>query len=105
MIDTIHFTSGFIVYIAFCIATYENYSKKDGVTNPLMITAFYFFYSMLAAYVINMIEYDEKYFVVMIEIIAFISVGAVISFFYYTLVIAKEDEKRGFDSESSFERL
>lgn len=96
MIDSIYFGIGFLIYVSFTVLTFKVYSKKQEVTKLLVLWMIYFYYSILAAYVINLVTPDEVFFEKMVQIAIYWIVCGVYVSYYYDSNIKEED--LGFNS-------
>ena len=104
MINVYAFAVGFIVYIFFNIITFNVYSKKREVTNKHILFFIYVYYTLLAAYMIQLVDYSvvrENVLEVGVQILIFALAGGFYLTYYYNSNIAPQDEKY----DSRFKRL
>ncbi len=92
MIETIPFAIGFIVYVLFCLFTFEIYSKSEGMTHAPILFFIYSYYSILAWYVINLVESDENFVITLVQIMVYLISCGMILLFYYKNQIKPHDE-------------
>ena len=91
MIDTIFYGIGFLIYTAFCVITFEVYSKKREVTNPMVLGLIYLYYTILVGYLLSIVEM-ESWFVFFVEFFIYAVACGLISFYYYNSSIKKKDK-------------
>lgn len=94
MIPTLYYAIGFIFYIGYTMITFSIYSKKKEVTKVLYLFLIYFFYSVLAAYVINFVDINGNNFEKTIETLVYIVAGAVILYHQYESNIKISDDEQ-----------
>lgn len=92
MIDGLYFGLGFIIYMIFNILTFKAYSKKDGVTHKFILYLIFVYYSILSAYLINLVDFNgENRFEVVLEIIIYILAGFLFLRFHFMDVILEKE--------------
>jgi len=93
MISVIPFTIGFLIYVMFCLVTFEIYSKNKGMTQAPILFFIYFYYSFLVWYVINLVEIGENSFIlILVEFLIYLVPCGIIMWNYYIKRIKAEDE-------------
>ncbi|MCA9497051.1 MAG: hypothetical protein KC589_08965 [Nanoarchaeota archaeon] len=92
MITPLYFGIGFLIYVTFTVTTFKVYSQKQEVTKILVLWMIYFYYSILAAYVINLVTIGEPFFEKIVQIAVYWIVCGVYVSYYYDSEI-KEEEK------------
>ena len=93
MIDPIYYGIGFLIYIGFCMLTFEVYSKKQGETNMFVLYLIYVYYTILAGYVINLVDGQSSSFVRFIEVMIYVIAAGVILTYHYKYVIDENEKK------------
>ncbi len=91
--ELILYLVGFIIYIFFCVLTFEVYSKKKEMTKSFILIFIFIYYSMLANYVIFFILFDKFLIKKIIIFLVYIFLGAFFLSSYYEKHIKIEDEK------------
>jgi len=87
---------GFCIYLGFCILTFEVYSKKKEMTKIFSLIFIYIYYSILAVYVINLININEIFMEKLVDILIFIiSAGFLLSRYYKKHIKFEDDELYG----------
>ena len=93
MIEPIPFAGGFLIYVMFCLVTFDIYSKNKGMLQAPILFFIYFYYSFLVWYVINLIENgDNSFMLVLIEFLAYLIPCGIIMWNYYIKKIKPQDE-------------
>lgn len=93
MIPAIPFAIGFVVYVIFCLITFNTYSKNRGMTQAPILFFIYFYYSFLAWYVISLVEgEDGTFFVVGIQTLFYIIPCGLLMMNFYKSKIKTEDD-------------
>ena len=100
MIETVPYTIGFIIYVGFCIITFDAYSKKNEMTKILILIFIYAFYTLLAAYVMSFVDFNASFFEKFIEIIVYAIAAGIYLYFHYKNIIEKSDLDAGYDKLS-----
>lgn len=98
MINIFYYILGLIVYVLFSVFTFNIYSKKKEVTNIYVLFFIYVYYSILAGYIIQMVDYnpvENNFLEVIFETIIFMVLGGLYLLHYYYSVIKVKDE--GYD--------
>ena len=96
MIDTIYFAIGFIVYIGFGIITFDVYAKKKELTKIFMLIFIYLFYTVLALYLINLVDRYADFIERLIQMAIYAVAGAIFLYSHYKTVIEKSDIEAGY---------
>ncbi len=91
MIPIVFYTIGFVFYCAFCLVTFDVYSKKREHTNPLILSMIFVYYSILAAYIVSIMETSTDVFVLSIEILIYVLGSGFLCFYYYNTAIRPKD--------------
>ena len=61
MIDTMPYAIGFLIYVGFCLVTFNVYSQKKELTKIFVLIFIYLYYTALAGYlIIESIYYFRK---------------------------------------------
>lgn len=94
MIDIFYYTLGFVLYQAFCIVTFDIYSRKEGETSPFILVFIYIFYSILVGSVISFVESGESFFEILVQILIYVLASGFVLYFYYKKVLTIEKEKK-----------
>jgi hypothetical protein len=79
--------------------TFKVYSRKKETTKKYMLFFIYVYYTILAGYVIQLVDYSivrQNFLEVAIQIIIFASAGGLYMVHYYNSIIAPEE--KGYDS-------
>ena len=84
MIEISFYGAVFLIYCAFTIITFDMYSRKMEVTNPLVLVMIFVYYSILAGYVVSVLETSSDFFVLIIEMLIYFIACGLISFYYYS---------------------
>lgn len=92
MIEISFYGFVFLIYCAFVLITFDMYSKKQEVTNPMVLVMIYVYYSILGGYVVSVMETTGDFFILFIEIAIYIIGCGLISFYYYGTAIKPRDE-------------
>ena len=92
MIPVIPFAIGFVIYVGFCIVTFEMYSQKKEMTRLPVLVFFYIYYTLLSWYVIGILE--ESVVVQFIETMFYAIPCAFILLNYYNKNIKIKDKKQ-----------
>jgi len=93
MIDTIHYTLGFLVYIIYCHVTFNVYLYKNDFSKFLTLIIIYVFYSILAGYIIFTVDLSGSGLEKIIQsMIYFIAGGFYLYFNFDSRVKIKEEE-------------
>jgi hypothetical protein len=97
MIEPIPFAIGFVVYVLFCLITFNTYSKNKGMTQAPILFFIYFYYSFLSWYVISLVEGTEaSFFVVAIQTLFYIiPCGLLMANFYKKNIKPQDDSMIG----------
>lgn len=94
MIPTLYYALGFIVYVFFNIFTFKTYSRKEGITKKFVLYIIFLYYSLLSAYVINMVDYSgSNSLEVTLQTLVFVFAGGLFLNFFYIDIIKEKDEK------------
>lgn len=93
MIPTLYFAIGFVVYVAFIVATFKSYSLKREMTKGFYLVIFYVFYTFLAWYVINLVDGESGQFAVLVQTGIYALLGGMFSYQYYNDNIKSIDDK------------
>ncbi|MFW6233552.1 MAG: hypothetical protein ACOC16_02230 [Nanoarchaeota archaeon] len=96
MIDLFPFTIGFIIYLFFNIITFKVYSKKEETINKVILFLIYVYYTILAAYVIQLVDYSiiyKNYVEIIIQIVLFGIAGGLFMIHYYISHLKPMNEK------------
>lgn len=94
MIPTIYYALGFIVYVFFNIVTFKTYSKKEGITKKFVLYMIFLYYSLLAAYVINVVDFGgSNGLEVMLQTLVFVLAGGLFLNFFYIDIIKEKDQE------------
>lgn len=96
MIDTFYFGIGFFIYVAFCLITFDVYSKKEQGANPLILLFIFLYYTLLTAYLINLVDVNGTFIEKTIEFLIYSITGGILCLYYYRNVIDSKEEKKGF---------
>lgn len=93
MIETKYYALGFLIYIIYMIYTFNVYSKKQEMTKVLILFTIYFYYTILAAYIINLVDSNATFFEKVVQIGIYIIAGGLILFYHYENNIKINDNK------------
>lgn len=96
MIEIVDYAIGFIIYMAFNIMTFEAYSKKQEITNRYVLFLIYIYYSVIASYVIYLMDYNielQNNMEIIMQSLVYIILAAFILYFIYQNIITLKDEK------------
>jgi hypothetical protein len=89
------YTLGFVIYLFFCIITFKTYSKKEEMTKKYILFFIYIFYTILAGYVIQLVDYNflkNNIAEVIMEIAILAFGGGLYLFHYYNTIIKPKDQ-------------
>lgn len=102
MIDTIPYAVGFVIYILFNIITFDVYSKGKTYVNHMVLYMIYIYYTLLAGYVINLVEKGTgtEMWITFLQVIIYAIAGGLFMTFHYKAIIQKD--KKFADKENSF---
>jgi len=102
MIDTIPYAVGFVIYIIFNLATFSVYSKGKQYVNHMVLYMIYIYYTLLAGYVINLVEKSAgtEMWITFLQVIVYAIAGGLFMTYHYKSIIAKD--KKFADKENSF---
>lgn len=92
MIPVIPFAIGFVIYVSFCLLTFEFYSQRKEMTKMPVLVFFYLYYTILSWYVIGIVEEDGA-FVQFIQTMFYAIPCAFILLNYYNKNIKSKDER------------
>lgn len=101
MIDTLYYGIGFLVYIVFCIVTFDTYNKRKEHSNYLVLFMIYLYYTILASYVINLVDVQEGTMVRFLEVMVYAIAGGLFMSYHYKQLLEKDQKKFG-NKEGSF---
>ena len=90
MIPTIPFAIGFLVYILFCTVTSHVISRRRGKMNSLYVLFIYIYYSILAVYLLWIVEEEAPMMVFLIEAGVYLLGAGMVQLIYYHQQIAPE---------------
>jgi hypothetical protein len=96
MIDLFPFAIGFVIYLFFNVTTFKVYSKREETTNKAILFLIYIYYTILAGYVIHLVDYniiEQNYLEIFIQILLFVFAGGLFMIHYYISNIKPVDEK------------
>ena len=94
MIPTLYYGLGFVVYVFFNIISFKTYSKKEGITKKFVLYMIFLYYSLLSAYVINLVDYvGNNSLEVMFQTLVFILAGGLFLNFFYIDIIKEKDQE------------
>jgi hypothetical protein len=94
MIDTLAYAIGFIIYAAFCYSTITIYSKKQGFTPFFSLVMIYIYYSILASYLIYVVDHNSStgiFGVIVQSLIYWVACG-ILMYHHYNNVIKPQEE-------------
>jgi len=92
MIDTLHYGIGFIIYVTFCLITFDAYSKKKEITKFFILIMIYVYYSILAIYVINFVDFNGTKIEIFFQSMIYLFGCGLYLFQHYNYVIKKNDD-------------
>ncbi len=93
MIPAIPFAVGFVIYVLFCLVTFNIYSKTKGMTMGPVLFFIYFYYSFLAWYVIDLVSgSDASFFIVGIQTLIYLIPCGLLLLNFYKTTIKPQDE-------------
>ena len=109
MIETTPYAIGFVIYVFFNLITFNVYSKGKEYVNHIVLYMIYVYYTLLAGYVINLIDttlvdglyVKEDPLFIFLQVVAYAIAGGVFMVYHYKYEIEKNKEKYG-DKEGSF---
>ena len=101
MIDTIQFALGFLFYAWYSILTFDIYSKKKELTKAYVLFLIYIYYTILAGYVISLVDNQASFMEKFVQIGIFIIIGGLVMYVHYQSTI-KESDKEYLDNSNSF---
>ncbi|MFW5705004.1 MAG: hypothetical protein ACOCXG_04105 [Nanoarchaeota archaeon] len=96
MINIYAYGIGFLVYIFFCLFTFDAYSRRRQETKHFALIMIYLYYSILAAYLINWVEkgfLGGNTIIVIVETAVYMVAGGLILLNYYTGTIKSREDK------------
>ncbi len=93
MIPALYFGIGFVIYVGFCLFTFDIYSKKKEITKSFVLGMIYAYYSILAVYTINLVETNNSNVDVIIQALIYLIACALILVHHYNSVIKKKDDE------------
>jgi len=79
---------GLLIYVSFCLLTFDSYSRKKERTNAVVLTFIYIYYTLLTYYVLQIISDGVE---LLIQFLIFLVASAVICYQYYISVIKSRD--------------
>ena len=91
MIPLVPYAIGFIIYVIFCLLTFEMYSRNKTMTKQPVLIFFYLYYSILAWYVIGIV--DESTLEQIVQTVIYMIPGGFIVLYYYNTSIKPKDER------------
>jgi putative flippase GtrA len=84
----------FLAYALFCIFTFETYSKRQELTKISFLIAIYIYYSILAAYVLNLVLIELSLFEKIVQIsMNFLICGLILTYYYNAKIKGNSGEK------------
>ena len=93
MIETFPFAIGFVIYTFFCVLTMDIYSRNPGISSGFVLAFIYIYYSILAVYLINLVDGGEDFFVILIQSAIYLVACGLYLLSHYKSVIKPHDEK------------
>ena len=102
MIETTPYAIGFIIYVVFNLITFDVYSKGKEYVNHLVLYMIYIYYTLLAGYVINLVDSvaGEEPMYIFLQVLAYAIAGGVFMVYHYKYEISKN--KKFHDKIGSF---
>ena len=92
MIDSLYFGIGFFIYVGFCLITFDAYSKKKEMTKFLILLMIYTYYSILAVYVINFVDFNGTFIEKFIQSTIYLIACGIYLIQHYNSVIKENDD-------------
>lgn len=96
MIDTVPFAIGFVVYVVFCLVTFDVYSKREDVNKIFAFLMIYAYYTLLAGYVISFVDSNASFFEVFMEITFYAVTCGLFLYSHYKSVLEKTGSGVGY---------
>lgn len=94
MIETKYYALGFLIYVIYMIYTFNVYSKKEGLTKVLILATIYFYYTLLAAYIIYIVDKSASLFEQIVQVGIYMIAGGLILYYHYENNIKVKDDER-----------
>lgn len=98
MIPVTPYAIGFLVYAIFCYSTINIYSKKEGFTPFLSLVMIYVYYSILAGYLIYVVDHQSSsgmMGVIVQSLIYWVACGILMYHHYNNVIKPKEENLYG----------
>lgn len=99
MIDTLYFGIGFVIYLGFLLATFKtiSYRSFSKMINQAILFFIYVFYTILAGYVIRLVDYTGNNGAeIMVQVLIYMVAGGFsVYMFYNNYILTSKKEKIG----------
>jgi hypothetical protein len=94
MIDTTPYAVGFVIYVMFNLITFDVYSKGKEYVNHIVLYMIYVYYTLLAGYVINLVDgaRGEEPLFIFLQVLAYAIAGGVFMVYHYKYEISKNKQ-------------
>lgn len=92
MINTLYYAIGFLIYVWYSTYTFDVYSKKEGFTKFFIFIMIYFYYTFLAGYIINFVDYNALLIEKVVQISIYAIIGGIIIYTHYKLIISNKNK-------------
>lgn len=102
MIETTPYAIGFVVYVIFNLVTFDVYSKGKEYVNHIVLYMIYIYYTLLAGYVINLVDSanGEDALIIFFQVLVYAIAGGLFMVYHYKYEISKNEKFQ--DKEGSF---
>lgn len=100
MIETKYYAIGFIVYLVYMIFTFNIYSKKREMSNFFILFAIFFYYTLLAGYIINLVDNSAEFYEKLVQIGIYAIGGALFLYLHYESNIKIKDDEKAINYKS-----
>lgn len=93
MIEIKYYGFGFLVYLIYMLYTFNIYSKKEEITKGFILVIIYFYYTILASYIINLVDSNATLFEKIVQIGIYMIAAGLVLIYYYQKNIKINDNK------------
>ncbi len=89
MIPTLFFGIGFLLYCLVILITIDIYSRNYEYPNTKAIALIYIYYSLLAVYVLNLVDPTGRLSEIFVQSMIYLVASAIVTLYYFDNVIKK----------------
>jgi len=96
MIDTMPYAIGFLIYVGFCLVTFNVYSQKKELTKIFVLIFIYLYYTALAGYLISVVDYNASFFEKFMQIFFYAMACGLFLWYHYENSIKQTEVETGY---------